>query len=72
MIGQFCRGYRLSKGVRLIDLTLGGQIKTLSAFEMGKSSNVNHLITYIELSQMLGDSDNFMNQLNEAIKNEHK
>lgn len=69
MIGAFCRDYRLSKGVRLTDLTLGGQIKTLSAFEMGNSTNINHLVTYIELSQMLNDSDNFLNLLNEVVKN---
>lgn len=69
MIGEYCRKYRLSKGATLIELTKGGQIKTLSAFEMGRSSNIKHLIPYIELSISLDDKENFMNGLTNAIRN---
>ena len=69
MIGEYCRKYRLSKGTTLIELTKGGQIKTLSAFEMGRSSNIKHLIPYVELSISLDDKDNFMNGLANAIRN---
>ena len=46
MFGKYCRQYRISKGVTLKDLTKGKQIKTLSAFEMGRSTNINHLKYY--------------------------
>ncbi|MGC7986047.1 hypothetical protein ACP3XM_24705, partial [Salmonella enterica] len=69
MISDYCRKYRISKGATLIELTKGSQIKTLSAFEMGRSSNIKHLIPYIELSISLDDKDNFMDGLANSIRN---
>lgn len=63
MIGSYCRKYRMSKGITLSQLTNGGKIKTLSAFEMGRSSNIHHLELYIKLSHEYNDEKNFMDGL---------
>lgn len=63
MIGNYCRKYRIERGVTLSELTNGGQIKTLSAFEMGRSSNIKHLKPYIELSVKLNEDFIFFDGL---------
>ena len=63
MIGEYCRKYRINKGATLKELTEGGQIKTLSAFEMGRSSNIEHLKLYVKLSIDKNDMFNFMTGL---------
>lgn len=70
MIGEYCRKYRLDKGATLIELTGGSQIKTLSAFEMGRSTNIHHLEPYIKLSSKHGEEIEFMNGLLSTIKGE--
>lgn len=60
MIPNYCKQYRLSKGLRLIDVTKGEQVKTLSGFENSEgSANIQHLEKYIKLSIELNDYDNF-------------
>lgn len=68
MIGEYCRKYRIEKGATLIELTGGSQIKTLSAFEMGRSSNINHLKPYIELSLKYNEVDLFLSGLTDEIR----
>lgn len=68
MIGNYCRKYRTDKNITLSELTKGRQVKTLSAFEMGRSSNIKHLELYIKLSIELNDENNFMNGLTNIIK----
>lgn len=68
MIGEYCRKYRIEKGATLIELTGGSQIKTLSAFEMGRSSNINHLKPYIELSLQYNEVDLFLSGLTDEIR----
>lgn len=63
MIGQYCREYRLKQGWKLKDIVNSDQIKTLSAFEMGRSSNIKHLIGYIELSKRNNDLNTFITGL---------
>lgn len=70
MIGDYCRKYRLDKGATLIELTGGRKIKTLSAFEMGRSTNIHHLEPYIKLSSEHGEEIEFMNGLLSTIKGE--
>lgn len=65
MIGEYCRNYRINKGVKLKDLTNGEQIKTLSAFEMGRSSNIAHLKPYIKLSL---NNDDYLSFIDGAMK----
>lgn len=60
MIQNYCKQYRLSKGLILKDLTNGGQVKTLSGFENSEgTANIQHLEKYIRKSIELGDYDNF-------------
>lgn len=50
-IQKFCKNFRkrtLNKTLRDIELQQGINIKTLSAFENGRSSNINHLETYVK------------------------
>lgn len=63
MIGEYCRKYRIDKGLTLKDINGNDQIKTLSAFEMGRSSNMIHLIKYIKLSVELNDVNNFIKNI---------
>ena len=68
-IGEYCRKYRESKQVTLLELGGVDQIKNLSAFEHGRSTNVNHLTKYVLLSVSLKDNDYFMAGLTEVVKN---
>lgn len=61
MIGAYCRQYRIKHGVKLHELN--EKVGTISAFEMGNSSNIKHLESYIKLSKKLDDTYNFMNGL---------
>lgn len=67
MIGRYCRKYRMSKGATLRGICYENEVKTLSAFEHGRSSNIEHLKKYFELSVTLNDVDNFMNGLKEVL-----
>lgn len=60
MYGEYCRKYRMEKGVTLKDIEGGDDIKALSAFEMGRSSNIGHLIKYVLYAKKIGDYEKFM------------
>lgn len=68
-IGEYCRKYRESKQVTLQELGGADQIKNLSAFEHGRSTNVNHLTKYVLLSVIQKDNVAFMAGLTEVVKN---
>jgi hypothetical protein len=68
-VGLYCKKYRESKNITLIELGGEDQVKNLSAFEHGRSSNYNHLLKYVLLSLSLKDNDNFMNGLGEVVRN---
>jgi len=68
MIGAYCRKFRMNNNLTLlevINLTDSKDLKvgTLSSFEMGNSSNIKHLETYIKLSNKLHQQYLFMNNL---------
>lgn len=67
MIGKYCKQYRKDKGLKLKDVEGNDNIKALSAFESGRSTNVKHLIKYILLSVKHGDNDKFMFGLLQTI-----
>lgn len=67
MIGKYCREYREKCKVTLIELGGEDQVKNLSAFEHGRSSNIKHLEKYIKLSKVHGDSVEFLIGLGEII-----
>lgn len=68
-INAYCHRYRVSKGATLTDVAQGGNIKTLSAFEHGKSSNINHLYLYIDFAIYHGEETQFIDGLIEVTKN---
>ena len=67
MVGAYCRQYRINNNITLSNVS-DENIKTLSAFEMGRSSNIKHLISYIKLSIKLNDVDNFLSGLVHEIE----
>ena len=72
MIGEYCREFRKEQGLTLKDVIEKTQTKrlkvgTLSAFEMGNSSNIKHLETYIKLSNVLQCEYYFMNNLTNKV-----
>ena len=69
MIGNYCKQFRVSKNITLNELGGVDQIKNLSAFEHGRSSNVAHLERYIRLSIKLECSAQFLMGLGEVVKN---
>lgn len=69
MIGEYCRNYRMNLNLTLNDVGGFEQVKNLSAFEHGRSSNIDHLVKYIKLSASLNDEANFIHGLFEVVKN---
>lgn len=69
MIGEYCREYRISKGITLNEMSVTYEVnlKTLSAFEHGRSSNIRHLAPYVLLSEKQGDKETFLNGLAGAL-----
>ena len=71
MIGEYCKQYRKSLGLKLKDVDTCN-IKTLSAFESGRSTNIKHLEKYVMLSVVNGDNDKFMFGLLQVIIKDNK
>ena len=69
MVGNYCKQYRKSLGLKLKDVERSDNIKALSAFESGRSTNIKHLEKYILLSVDNGDNDKFMFGLLQEIIN---
>lgn len=69
MLQNYCKRYREQKGVLLRELTRGQQIKTLSAFESGRSTNIGHFEKYVRLSILMGDYQGFMDGLLKELAN---
>lgn len=59
-IGRTCRRYRLHIGYTLEDVAGGDSIKTLSGFEMGRSTNVKHFLKYLEIADKREETDIFI------------
>ena len=72
MVGNYCREYRLSKGATLKELGGIEQVQNLSAFECGRSSNIAHLITYVQFAAMFCEEQEFLIGLAETINQVNK
>ncbi len=59
-IGKHCQQYRKSKNASLQVIAMNDNIKTLSAFENGRSTNVRHFIKYAQFALSEGELDIFM------------
>lgn len=64
-IGAYCRDYRKRKKVMLHEFDCN--IKTTSAFENGRSSNMNLITFYLSVALIHGEVDVFMNGLANAM-----
>lgn len=74
MISSYCKKYREDNNLTLSEtIKLSGvdcKVGTLSAFEMGRSTNIEHLTIYIKVSKCLNNTFEFMNNLTvEVLKN---
>lgn len=65
--GVYCKKFREENNLTLNDVitvtNINCKIGTISSFEMGRSSNIDHLTTYILLSNTLGLGYSFMSNL---------
>ena len=66
MLHEVCREYRKSTGVTQCKL---GKVKNISAFENGRSSNINYLKRYLELAKSRNELDVFLNLIKEGVNN---
>lgn len=69
-IQSFCKTFRkrtLNKTLRDIELEQGINIKTLSAFENGRSNNIEHLSIYLNACETDYHVNLFMKGLNIAL-----
>ena len=66
MLHEICKEYRKLTGVTQCKL---GKIKNISAFENGRSSNINYLNCYLELAKTRNELDVFLNLIKEGVNN---
>ena len=69
-IQNFCKTFRsrtLNKTLREFEIEHGINIKTLSAFENGRSNNINHLSIYLKACENDTQVNIFMKGLNIAL-----
>lgn len=71
IIGQGCKLFRK----RVLNMNLFEfskktkiNVSTISAFENGNSSNINHLFIYLHACKTKEEQEMFLNMLNEKIK----
>ena len=67
MVGNYCREYRLSKRATLKEVGGIEQVQNLSAFECGRSSNIAHLITYVQFAALFDEEQEFLIGFSETI-----
>ena len=72
MIGEYCKQYRKQLGLKLRDVEGNSNVKALSAFESGRSTNIKHLEKYVILSVNNGDDSKFLFGLAQVIVRECK
>lgn len=68
-IGKYCRNYRIT----VLELTLkevegNENVKTLSSFEHGRSSNLEHLLKYVKQCKTQEQKMNFLQGLITTIE----
>lgn len=68
-VGEYCRYFR----IKILEMTLkdvanGSNIKTLSHFEHGRSTNLNHIVKYINKCNSYEYREYFMLGLLECME----
>ncbi len=67
MLYEICREYRKETGIKQHEL---GNVKNISAFENGRSSNINYLQLYLELAKSRNELDMLLKRIKEGVKND--
>lgn len=69
LIGKYCRKFRINElELTLKDIEGNEDVKTLSAFEHGRSSNINHLLKYVKHCKSLEQQIEFLQGLITTIE----
>lgn len=70
-LNEVCRAYRIAVGATLADIAAhdeqNGNIKSLSAFEHGNSSNMRHIYSYRNHASKTGNMSTYKRLMIEAI-----
>ena len=70
-IGKYCRNYRIVKLEMTLKEVEGSEnIKTLSSFEHGRSSNLEHLLKYVKACKTKEQRLDFLQGLINVMENE--
>lgn len=69
IIGKYCRNYRITiLELRLQDIEGNENVKSLSSFEHGRSSNINHLLKYVKACETKQQKLDFLQGLINIIE----
>lgn len=66
MLHEICKNYRKDTGTKQHEL---GNVKNISAFENGRSSNINYLEIYLELAKNRNELDELLKRIKEGVNN---
>ena len=66
MLHKICKDYRKLTGVTQCKL---GNVKNISAFENGRSSNINYLNLYLELAKTRNELDFLLKLIKQGVIN---
>lgn len=67
-LGSYCRKYRMFHAeVPLREVAGQEQVKNMSGFEHGRSSNVEFLVHYMRLADRRGELDMFLEGLSKVV-----
>lgn len=70
LIGFHCRQYRIDKLNKTLEQVEGSdKIKTLSSFEHGKSSNIEHFFKYLNACETKSQRIDFLNSVDKMLQN---
>lgn len=67
MLHEICKDYRKETGTKQHEL---GNVKNISAFENGRSSNINYMQLYLELAKSRNELDLFLKLIKEGVNND--
>lgn len=73
-VQEFCRTFRteyLKLTLEEVHLKFGVNVKTLSAFENGRSTNINHLNTYYLLCENVDQRSAFIRGFDKAMNQDN-
>lgn len=72
-LGSFCRKYRMFHAeVPLREVAGDDQVKNLSGFEHGRSSNIELFVHYMRLADSRGEITMFFDGMKEAVLGEEE